>query len=69
MPHTPVVQYAIDLQFFLKDCSGINKLRDKVLYFIKDSLSNQTVVGVTYQELRECMEEETIPQELKQYLK
>lgn len=69
MPHTPVVQYAIDLQFLIKGCEGINKLRDKVLYFMKDSLSNQIVVGVAYQELRECMEEQTIPQELKQYLK
>jgi hypothetical protein len=65
MPHTPLVQYAIDLQLLLKNCRGINKFRDRVIYFLEDDVT----VGVTYSELRECMESETIPNELTQYIK
>ena len=68
MGHTPVVQYAVDLQFLVENCVGINKFRDRVLYFFKDGL-NDFVIGVTYDEIRECMENETIPQELKTYIK
>ena len=68
MGHTPVVQYAVDLQFLVKNCVGINKFRDKVLYFFKDG-SNDFVIGVTYDEIRECMENQTIPEELKTHIK
>ena len=64
MPHTPLVQYAIDLQLLLKNCRGINKFRDRVIYFLEG-----TTVEITYSELRECMESKTIPNELTQYIK
>lgn len=67
--HSPYVQYAIDLQFQLKDCSGINKRREGVFYFFKDGTLDGFVVAVSYKEIQECMENQTIPTKLKQYLK